>query len=689
MKRLLISLLLLISIGGFAQKLVLTAKPNVSLSGASGGYYEAVPENLDKSKVYPLFIFFHGQGELGNGGPSDLPRVLNNAPMTYIRNGTLSIPAIFIAPQLKDGAPYAYVITQIVENAIKLGYPIDRTRVYVMGLSLGSVALWDLARGMAIKQVAAIIPVSGAWDNGSSPISTAAIYRDEKLPVWALHNQGDPTVSVNNVNTWIAAINSSIAKKTIFPVSGHDAWTKAFDPAFKENGLNVYEWAMQYTTARGQVTAPPVVQPPSISFEPAILPTVPMNDKNKIVSMAIGEYLAGAIYADGTVWGVFRPGSGFPKWMQVPGINDAVGCNGGQYSYLVWTKAGIAYEVNKPVATGAPNVVPFTIPGGVVYGQMFNETKLLVNPDGDLYYTAKPVDAVWKSMAWPLTDQPTIAIRGLKIKKIAFTIDGGGLLIQSRDNKIYTVARGTFSPVEVNIPGALDITSVSAGAFVVATKDDIFTWGTQSIYLGVNATRPTSFRDKIPGAKFPLKQIVGSWNVLQIIDADNWRFAGGDNIQGEKGNGTGNQDWKRDKFNWSWAKGLKIEPFQKLDQAAVIWGSGSMAFYFFMKDLQGNAKSFGRNKNYALANGEFLDWELDAKYPNGLSVYTPWDIGDPEKTMWKMISFNPATALNDRRQTPVVVEPPVIVLPPVVVPPARTLVNTILIWSDGTITIKQ
>lgn len=75
------------------------------------------------------------------------------------------------------------------------------------------------------------------------------------LPVWATHNQQDPQVPVSNTNGYIDYINNDpqpptpLAKKTIFPVEGHDAWTKTYDPAYEENGLNVYEWMLQFTRA--------------------------------------------------------------------------------------------------------------------------------------------------------------------------------------------------------------------------------------------------------------------------------------------------------------------------------------------------------------------------------------------------------------------------------------------------------
>jgi len=59
-------------------------------------------------------------------------------------------------------------------------------------------------------------------------------------------------VPVSNTNGYVDLINadptppSPLAKKTIFPVQGHDAWTTTYNPDFRENGLNIYEWMLQY-----------------------------------------------------------------------------------------------------------------------------------------------------------------------------------------------------------------------------------------------------------------------------------------------------------------------------------------------------------------------------------------------------------------------------------------------------------
>ncbi|MBS1567069.1 MAG: hypothetical protein JST39_21990, partial [Bacteroidetes bacterium] len=51
----------------------------------------------------------------------------------------------------------------------------------------------------------------------------------------------------DNFIAWINAANPKVApKRTIFTSNLHDAWTKAQDPNYKENGMNVYEWMLQY-----------------------------------------------------------------------------------------------------------------------------------------------------------------------------------------------------------------------------------------------------------------------------------------------------------------------------------------------------------------------------------------------------------------------------------------------------------
>ena len=217
------------------------------------GFYRAVPGHYDSnSRKYPLMVFIHGIGELGNG-TTDLPKVLNNAMPNLIKNG--KFPANFniegtnysfivISPQFVAW-PSADDVNAVVNYSIA-HYRVDTTRIYVTGLSMGGGATWDYAVKYG-SRVAALVPMCGA----SSPSTDRAhSIASTNLPVWAFHNQDDGTVSVNNTIGWVNDINAynpnPAARMTIWPTGGHNAWSKASDPNYAENNMNIYEWMLQY-----------------------------------------------------------------------------------------------------------------------------------------------------------------------------------------------------------------------------------------------------------------------------------------------------------------------------------------------------------------------------------------------------------------------------------------------------------
>ncbi|MET0466565.1 MAG: dienelactone hydrolase family protein [Chitinophagaceae bacterium] len=226
---------------------------SINVNGNCGGYYKAVPARYDSStKRYPLIIFLHGLGELGNG-TTELVKVSRtplaariaskNFPVKFTVNGQ-NYSFIVISPQFKKWPSPADV--DAIINHAKQTLRIDASRIYVMGMSMGGGATWEYGAGFGAG-IAAIAPICGA--------STATLTRAKKiaaanLPVWAFHNIDDLTVNVGSTNKYVEDINAQNpavrAIKTIWSSGGHDAWTKATDPAFKENGKNVYEWMLQY-----------------------------------------------------------------------------------------------------------------------------------------------------------------------------------------------------------------------------------------------------------------------------------------------------------------------------------------------------------------------------------------------------------------------------------------------------------
>lgn len=223
-----------------------------------GGYLEALPVNylIKTDKHYPLLITLHGQGELGNG-TTELYKVKINAVPRLLENhqfpsgftvGTRTFSFIVISPQFKKW-PQAVDVNDMINYAITK-YRVDITRMYVNGLSMGGGANWDDAR-LYGKRLAAVVPICGA--------SYPNIYKGQAIAatgvaVWAFHNSNDPSVPPFYTKDYITYINKSSpvipAKITIFSSYEHDAWTKATDPSYTENGKNIYQWMLSYKRKR-------------------------------------------------------------------------------------------------------------------------------------------------------------------------------------------------------------------------------------------------------------------------------------------------------------------------------------------------------------------------------------------------------------------------------------------------------
>lgn len=249
--------LLAFSLDGTSQ----LVKKDVQINSRAKGFYIYTPPGYDPAQKYPLMVSLHGLGEIGPTSTKPLTSILNNAPMRYINSG-FQPNMIVIAPQYISWIQ-SYDIHNTLNYAIA-NYSVDTTRMYLIGLSMGGGAAWDFLSVPAYtKRIAAFAVAAGA----STPSAAKAkAIRNDGLPVWAFHNSGDPTVVVSQTNGWVSQINASPtpkipAKKTIFTSNSHDSWSKSFDPNYREDGKNVYEWLLQYTQ-RGVV---PVNRPPVVT----------------------------------------------------------------------------------------------------------------------------------------------------------------------------------------------------------------------------------------------------------------------------------------------------------------------------------------------------------------------------------------------------------------------------------------
>jgi predicted peptidase len=224
-----------------------------------GGYYEALPAGYSQTQgKYPLLIFLPGAGQYGSGSSTDLAKVLTDGtplllkqqkfPPDFLVNGQ-HFSFIVLVPQFKSEPLYAD-LQSFVDYAFTK-YRANKSYFYLTGFSLGArqSAEFGVLQPMT---PAAIVTMAGAYTY-NLPTTVKGI-ADNKLPVWCFHNEQDQVLPSKETKDFVAAINSYNpaipARQTIFPTSDavlkHDCWTKVSDPAYKENGLNIYEWMLSY-----------------------------------------------------------------------------------------------------------------------------------------------------------------------------------------------------------------------------------------------------------------------------------------------------------------------------------------------------------------------------------------------------------------------------------------------------------
>lgn len=248
----------------FAQQ---TAHYNTYVSGKVNGFYDYLPTGYNSgSKKYPLYIVLQGVSQLGDGSPGQLEwllgvwgsppwRIANgNFPSSFTMNGE-PFSFIVFTPQFRYGFGAGDILDVI--NYCKSHYRVDASRIYASGISMGGGALWDFISSSTSNAnlLAAAVPISGS----AGPSQSAAnIIASANLPVWATTSSLDPVVSPSNTIGWISDINRApvppnpLARLTVFQVSSPDhsyASAQTYDPNYTENGINIYQWMLQYSRA--------------------------------------------------------------------------------------------------------------------------------------------------------------------------------------------------------------------------------------------------------------------------------------------------------------------------------------------------------------------------------------------------------------------------------------------------------
>jgi predicted peptidase len=146
------------------------------------GYLLYLPKRTwTAKKKWPLILYLHGKSLRGN----DLSKVTKYGLAKRLLTDK-GFPFIVVCPQLADGERWTdtRALASLV-NEIARRYPVDRTRTYAMGFSMGASGVWRVADAYP-HMFAAIVSVGGMYE---TPI--AASGKLKSVPAWVIHGTAD------------------------------------------------------------------------------------------------------------------------------------------------------------------------------------------------------------------------------------------------------------------------------------------------------------------------------------------------------------------------------------------------------------------------------------------------------------------------------------------------------------------
>jgi predicted peptidase len=192
---------------------------------------------------WPLLLFLHGLGECGN---NELDRVKIHGPPKLVETRP-DFPFVLVAPQCPpppggiEDVPKAWKAEQLIKlvDHICDQMRIDRSRVYVTGLSMGGFGTWRLVAAYP-DRFAAAAPICG----GGEPQGMATSLR--RIPIWAFHGERDSVVPLARSREMVDAVSAAggRVRLTVYRDVEHDSWTRTYD------NPELYDWLLSHRRPR-------------------------------------------------------------------------------------------------------------------------------------------------------------------------------------------------------------------------------------------------------------------------------------------------------------------------------------------------------------------------------------------------------------------------------------------------------
>ena len=204
-------------------------------SGDTLPYRLLKPLDYDSTKQYPLIVCLHHGGSHGKDNMQQLSA--DPAPFLMELGNRTKYPSFIFMPQSPEGVGFSGMhgspsVDSLVFRTIRQlegNLPIDRKRIYVLGISGGGYGSWHLISAHP-EMFAAAVPICGGGEPKYGPELV-------NVPIWAFHGARDKLAPVAHSRDMIAAIRKAGGKPkyTEYEFAGHGIWDNV-----KQEGI--MEW---------------------------------------------------------------------------------------------------------------------------------------------------------------------------------------------------------------------------------------------------------------------------------------------------------------------------------------------------------------------------------------------------------------------------------------------------------------
>jgi len=194
----------------------------------------------EADKEWPFILFLHGMGERGN----DLELVKNNGIPKIVEEKE-DFPFVVVAPQCPLDSLWVLELDSLyaLVQEILHSYSVDRSRVYLTGLSMGGFGAWHLAEAHP-ELFAAVVPICGGANPDIGFPERIKMLKD--TPIWAFHGAKDDVVPLEESQKLVEVLKAHNGKIrfTVYPDLEHDSWTRTYD------NPKLYKWMLEQRNDR-------------------------------------------------------------------------------------------------------------------------------------------------------------------------------------------------------------------------------------------------------------------------------------------------------------------------------------------------------------------------------------------------------------------------------------------------------